>query len=328
MKKKKKISNKVWIWIGLLAILSSAPNGTVIKNIYNDVSSSTFIVLKFGLMLVAFLPFLISFAVKHKKILRKNIIPLLVSATCSGLSVITFYKAIEISTASYASVIALLSPIVLVIVSSHLIRERVHSRAIAGIALAAVGGTLVVAIPAFLHGSVGSIFYPMATVLVLINCLAYPLSVVLQRKVNEQGVTISVYAAMTAVVTIFMALGVAMFNDGGLAKIVSEASNLSLNGWLSVFYTCFIVTFLSRSLYVISYERVGVAAASGLSYLQSLLSIVLPMLILGEQLSAELMLGAVLIMMGIYLAESRPHGGNKTKIHTNHHYLFHRAKLR
>ena len=70
-------------------------------------------------------------------------------------------------------------------------------------------------------------------------------------------------------------------------------------------YSGIVVTFAARSLWIAAYERIGAASSGGLSYLETLLSILLPLIILGERLSVELIVGAVLIMYGVYMTQSR-----------------------
>ncbi len=314
----------------MLSVLIAAPSTTMIRSVYSELGSTSFTFLKFLMMFVAFAPLVAIFIVKKHNIWRKNLKYLLISSASTAVSVLVAYKAIELSTASYASIIGLLSPIMLVIVSSRLIKEKVGRRAVAGITLAAVGGVLVVALPAIMQGSVGSIFYPTATILMFINCITYPISVVYQRKANEGGVPFTVNAGFMAMVTLLFTLILAIFNNE-LYDILPQAINLSWQGWLAVAYTCFVVTFVARSLWIKAYENVGAASVGGLSYLQTLLGIALPIVILGEHLSLELIIGAILILLGLYIAESRSSGdgkgGKKHHFSTHRHYLTHHGRI-
>ncbi|MGE5309482.1 MAG: DMT family transporter [Sphaerimonospora mesophila] len=330
---KKQANYTKWLLIGFLSVIIGAPNGTIIKSTLGEIDSTTFTFLKFAMMFVIFLPVVISFLLRHKKVLQKNARSLTISVIGTVVSVIVFYKAIEYSAASYASIISLLSPIVLVIMSAKLIRERVGPRALAGITLAAIGGLLVVAVPAFFHGSAASVFYPLATVLVLINCISSPLSVIYQRKANEGGVSFSVYAGLSALATAAAAL-VMSWLENGPGEIIAQTAGLSLWGWVGIVYSAFVVSFASRSLWIVAYQRMGSTVSGGLSYLETLLAIALPIILLGEKLSLELVTGALLILLGIYVAESRPRRTKlKSKRKASHHtmrshYLQNRHHLR
>ena len=314
-----------------------APNGTIIKTTLGEINSTTFTFLKFAMMFVVFLPMVISFILRHRKILKKNARNLTISVIGTAVSVIVFYKAIEYSAASYASIISLISPIILVIMSNRLIKEKFGPRAVAGITLAAIGGLLVVAVPAIFRGSAASVFYPLATVLVLINCLSSPVSVIYQRKANEGGVSFSVYAGLSSLATALVAL-VLSWIESGPGEIIAQTAGLSFWGWVGIAYSAFVVSFASRSLWIIAYQRMGSTVSGGLSYLETLLAIALPIILLGEKISLELVTGALLILLGIYIAESRPRRPkskskpkSKTKAphHTTRsHYLQNRHHLR
>jgi drug/metabolite transporter (DMT)-like permease len=115
----------------------------------------------------------------------------------------------------------------------------------------------------------------------------------------------------------------------GSAAITNTLQNLSPAVWWPAIYSGIVASFMARSLAVKSMEQTGAAVRSGLSYLETLMGITLPLLILGEQLSVEMMIGAVLILFGIYLAESsgKHHwfkmGG---KYHPHHEY--HHGRVR
>lgn len=321
--KKKNAYNK-WLLIGLLSIPLAAPNGTFIKSALSEIDSTTFAFLKFAMMLVVFLPLAALFAVKNREILKKNAASLLISAAANVVSMLVFYKAIELSTASYASIIALLSPIILVIMSKRLIKEKVDSRAVAGITLAAIGGLLVVALPAIIGNSAMSVFYPLATILVLINCIVFPISVIYNRKSSEGGVPFSVYSGVSAVMVVGAILVSSIFT-GSVDSMIDRTINMSVWGWLAIVYSCFAVSFLARKLWIKSYEHVGSAVAGGLSYAESLSGIVIPLIVLGEKLSVEMMAGALLILLGVYLAQSRPgkdaaDGNPKPSLHIAHRH--------
>lgn len=330
-KKKTKYKYSKWLLVGLLSVIIGAPNGTVIKSTLSEIDSTTFTFLKFAMMFVAFLPAVSLFIFRHKKVLKKNIFNLTVSVIGTAISVIVFYKAIEYSTASYASIIALISPIILVVMSNKLIKEKVGPRAVAGITLAAIGGLLVVAVPAIFQGSAASIFYPLATILVLINCISSPISVIYQRKANENGISFAVYSGIAAFVTATVVLAMSLFETGP-DEIIAQTAQLSVWGWIGVIYSAFIVTFASRTLWIQAYQRLGSTVSGGLSYLETLLAIALPIILLGEKLSLELVTGALLILLGIYIAESRPRRPKAKKKRRSKvlrsHYLQNRHQLR
>lgn len=269
----------------------------------SEIDSLTLLTLRLGLAAIVFAPFVLRFFTQHTKLIRKQWRNLAISSVGFWIGMMFWFMAIERSSASYASVLYLLAPIALVFFSARIIKDRVSRRARTGITLATFGGLVAVALPAILNSSVGSSVYPLATILLLIVCVIDPLAVIYQRRANEAGVPMVVcigLMAITGALASMFVLSLAKSPD----QVISAIANLSISGWLAVVYMALALTFLSQSLTIKSFERLGAAVTGGFLYLTSLGSIVLPLIVLGEQLSIEMTVGALLILLGVYIAQS------------------------
>jgi drug/metabolite transporter (DMT)-like permease len=320
-----------WFLLGLLSVLIGAPNAMVVRTAVsgdNSTDSLTILILKFSIILILFFVPFYRFVRAKYSVFRGAFKNLIIMACCNVVATSTWIIAVEQSSASYSSIIALLSPILLVILSARLVKDRVTRRAAAGITLAAIGGLLVVALPALLQGSTGSGLYPIATILMLINCVVTPLTIIYQRRSNEQGVPMNVSIAMVALIAVPVLVMVYILTRGG-GEMVESISHLPWQVWLAALFSSVAVSYVSRSLAVKSFEHTGAAVKGGLSYLETLLAIALPLIILGEQLSVEIMAGALLILVGVFLAES---GGKhhllKLGFKWHPHHVHHHGRLR
>lgn len=72
---------------------------------------------------------------------------------------------------------------------------------------------------------------------------------------------------------------------------------------ISILYSGIFVGFMSRDFGIRSYEHLGVGVSSGLAYAETLLSVLIPVTLLGERLSIELVAGGALILFGVYITE-------------------------
>jgi drug/metabolite transporter (DMT)-like permease len=320
-----------WFTLGILAVLIGAPNAMVIRTALsgdNSTDSLTILLLKFSVLLVIFFVPFYRFVRAKYSVFRGAFKSLLIMATCNVVATSTWVIAVEQSSASYSSIIALMSPILLVLLSARLVKDRVTRRAAAGITLAAIGGLLVVALPAILHGSTSSGLYPIATILMLINCVVTPLTVIYQRRSHEQGVPLNVSIAMVALLAVPALAMIYILTRGG-GEMIETVRHLPWQVWLAAGYSSIMVSFVARSLAVRSFEHTDAAVKGGLSYLETLLAIALPLLIMGEQLSIEMMAGALLILVGVFLAES---GGKhhlfKLGFKVHPHHLHHHGRVR
>lgn len=81
-------------------------------------------------------------------------------------------------------------------------------------------------------------------------------------------------------------------------------------------YAGVIVALGARIISVVVYERIGSAVTSALAYHETLLAILIPVIVLHEQLSIEMIIGGILILFGVYVVEH-----HKSKSH-RHYHLF------
>ncbi|MDR1969965.1 MAG: DMT family transporter [Candidatus Nomurabacteria bacterium] len=316
-----------WFLLGLLAVLIGAPNSMLVRTALSGdagTDSLTLLLLRYIVASVVLFVPLYKFVRAKYSVFRKSFKNLLIYTTCSVVGTYTWLMAVEQSSASYASTIALLSPIILVVLSAKLVKDRITRRAAAGVSLATIGGMLVVAMPAIFQGSATSDFYPMATLLLLLDCVLAPISMIYQRRTDERGVPLSVSVGFMALIAVVAVMTTYIFTRGGNVMI-DTVTTLPWQVWLVVIYSAFAVNCIARVLVIKSYEYTGAAVRGGLSYLETLLAIALPLIILGEHLSMEMIAGAMLILMGVFLAESGGKNhlsklGLKPYLRRPHHY--------
>lgn len=284
-----------WFTIGLIAQLIVAPNATVIKVIVDGMDPLMFNVLRSGMLVLLTFPFIL-FALK--KFSRHNFVYTIAGGLCMAIATITLIYAIKYSQASYVVVLALASPIILVLLTRWFMRERINFRAAAGVTLAALGAFLAVSLPLVLHGNTSLEFYPLATGLIAIHCVFFPLGMIYFRKANEAGLPLpAVQSSASIVILLISLIGLYAFGQP------SSLGDISAMSWLGIAYSSIIVVFLARMMIVASYERIGSGQTASLTYVESIVAVIIPVLVLGEQLSLAVVAGGILILLGVYLTE-------------------------
>ena len=68
-----------------------------------------------------------------------------------------------------------------------------------------------------------------------------------------------------------------------------------------ILYSGIIVAFVSRDFGIRSYEHLGAGVSSALGYAENMLSVAIPVVLLGERLSIELIVGGAPILLGVYI---------------------------
>lgn len=295
--------------MALAGVFLASLNGTMIGSTVDSVDPYAFNMLRFAIVSLVCMPFIwqarrILFQPKHFKMV-------VLAGLCVGVSVSAYARAIQLSQASYVSIILLLTPIVLLVYSVKMMREKLTQRALTGITLAAIGAMLLVILPIATRQQAGVTFYPAATAIALINCFVFPMAIIQLRKANEGGVPmVPLVGFSSVIVTAVSFVLFIMFGD-------NQAVQLGTKDWLAVLFSGLAVALLGRMFKVWSYEHVGAAATGSMMYLETLLSIVIPVIVLHEQLSPVVVVGGALVLLGVYVVESH-------RLFTHrHHYFWH-----
>jgi len=285
-----------WFLLGLLGALLSAPNGIFVKLAGEELDPFVFNSLRFALITLVVLPYLIHV---RRKINKKNLRYSIIMGACMTIAAMSYVAAISLSQASYVAIIGLGMPIVFILYSIAITREKVTSRSLIGLALAIVGAFIVVALPLIVDGGIAREQNIWATIFVLVDVFAFPLAIIYSRKANEAGLPVmasfGISASIVAVVTTIMALGT--------VGVVAYEAAFNPQAVVSIVYAAICVALIARILNVVSYERLGSVVTAGLSYVENVLAIALPLLLLGEVITLELVIGGALILIGVYIAE-------------------------
>ncbi len=299
-----------WFWVALFAVLLAAPNATVVRIAITDADPIYWTLSRFALISLICLPFVIrGYSSLRSPLARRYLLYASIALTAG---MFFYVYAIYYSQASYVSIVTLATPIVFVALSARLIGEKVNRQSIAGVILAAIGAMMLVVLPiAVSHGGVA--FYPLATFLALANCVAYTLGIIYLRKANEVGVSIPVAIGVSSMMIAVVAYV--------LFLLFGDWSRTPVDGgyWLAVAYSALVVALIGRALNVMAYEHVGGAVMSALGYVETLIAILIPVFILHEKLSVEMVVGGILILIGVYVVEHHKHPHSKHHIiHRNH----------
>lgn len=306
MVKTKKKNYKFWFMLGLLGVIIEAPNATALRQLTFDLDPFSLNIARFVIVGLVTLPFVLFALHKFNK---RNSKYALLAGIYMTIAIIAFTWALKTGPASYVSIIALLTPIMLILFSVKLVHERINRRSIAGITLSAIGAMVIVILPLAVQTSGNFVFYPESTIFTLINCAAFVLSIIYSKKANEAGLP------MAALIGSYSWLVVAVCALGMTATSTSFVMPSGDNLFL-IAYSSLGVALLVRAISVFSYEHIGSAATGALAYLGSLLSIIVPLFVLGETLSVEMVAGGILILLGIYVIEH-----HKSPHHKHHHVL-------
>lgn len=285
-----------WYILAAVSVLLTAPNAMIMRSAVEFIDPNLLNVLRYLLVFLLAIPFMAP--VLH--LFRgKALFHATVAALSIAVASVTFLFAIKYSQASYVSLLLHLTPVILVIYAVHFDSERVNRRTMAGIALAAMGAMLITFMPlAISHGQPFH-FYPLATILALLNCLIYPLCTISLKKANaEHGVPILALVGYMALFSTMVSLVLWIVSGSPV-----PTGPVKMPVIVGVLYSAIFTSFIARSLGTLVYEKVGASVVSMFIYAESFVSVLLPVIFLHEKLSVGMVLGGMLMLFGVFLAE-------------------------
>jgi drug/metabolite transporter (DMT)-like permease len=291
----------LWAWhvIAFVPLVLAVPNGVIIKTLGGEIDPAWINVLRFLIIAIVMLPFLIK---SIPKMTRKNLSYALLQGVTYSIAVTSYVFAVSFSQASYVSVINLGIPILLMLYSVYLTREKVSRGAMIGISIAALGAFTIVGFPLLVGQGFTSELNPVATLLALLNVVSYPFAIIFSRKATDHGLPITSAFGISALVTLTISAIIACFVGGAfpLEEMIAQPSII-----IMIAYTALGVSLLARMITVLSYKHLGSAITGGLYYVEGFASIALPIIVLGERMTSEMLFGGILILLGVIVAEAR-----------------------
>lgn len=210
---------------------------------------------------------------------------------------ILFMIGLELTTATAAGILMPSIPVFALLAAAVLGQQRLTARSATGVALA-VAGALAILNPWRLAANPGS---TLGNALILLNCLAFALYLVLQRPVLRR------LPPLTTVAWSFLlgGSGVVVVGLPALATVAPTAQPAGV--WLGLAYIVLFPTVLNYFLNAWSLGRSSSALVAAYTTLQPLVAATLAAMVLGESLHTRHLVGFLLISAGL-AAIARPGG--------------------
>ena len=219
----------------------------------------------------------------------------LLSIFGTAINQLTFYKGLSLTTPISASVIMTSSPIVVLIISYFLLKERITLNKLIGIAFGATGAILLIGIDGF---SISNNTF-LGNLLVLINAISFSLYLVLVKPMMLR------YRAITVIKWVFLFGMFFVIPFGANEFIQVEWSLLPVDAWLSLAYIVIGTTFLVYLLNTWALQYVSPSVVGYYIYLQPVFSTIVATSFRGDKLTITEALYSMLIFVGVYLVSVR-----------------------
>lgn len=230
---------------------------------------------------------------------RKQIFPILILGLTGVFAYnVFFFSGLKTITASRASLIIASQPAFIALLSSYFFGERLNFLKIPGIILSIAGAMVVIS-----HGHPLDMFKNSigAGEFYILGCVASWVSYSLVGKVAMKSLSPLLAVTYSCVVGTAFLLPPALFE--GMLQSIPRFSHMA---WLAVFFLALFGTVLGFIWYYEGIREIGPARAGIFINLVPVSSVVLAYLILGETVDFTLVLGAIMVISGVFLTNRSP----------------------
>lgn len=223
----------------------------------------------------------------------------LVAAALLGMviNMLSFFKGLELSTPINSAVLITISPIIVVLLSAFLIKERITKNKGFGIALGFIGALSLVLFGGEMRGDAPNI--PLGNSLFILNSLAYAGYLIVAKKLVEK------YHPFTLMKWLFT---IAVIVNSPITFgdfLLIEWSSMPLWVYGVVGFVVVGTTFCTYLFNIFAMTELKASTIGAFIYVQPLFGILFALITGKDTLTTVKILSATLVLLGVYLA-SRP----------------------
>ena len=284
---------KAHIFLLIVALIYGA-NYSIAKLVLNDgyIAPNGFILIRAGLGFVLF--FLFHHFFIQERVERKDI-PLIALCGLFGVAInqLCFFNGLKLTSSVHASLIMLTAPMLVLIASSILLKEKITLIRIVGLIIGASGAALLILNRSSSSAGEASIG---GDLLILVNASSYAIYLVIVKRLMKK------YNPLTIVKWVFFFGFLYVIPFGYKEFIQIQVQTFTTQIWLAVAFVIIGTTFLAYLLNAKALTLVNPTVVSAYIYLQPLVATIIAILFSAYRLEGTTILSAILISIGLYLS--------------------------
>ncbi len=256
-----------------------------------------FIVLRVGGAAILF--WIISLAYPNEKIDPKDWKRLLICALFGmAINMLMFFKGLSLSTPINSSVIITLSPVLLLVLSAILIKEKITLLKTSGIVIGLAGGLILILFGEKEQFNAPNI--PLGNLLFIINATAYSIYLILVKPLTAKysSITLMKWLFLFAVI-INLPIG---FNE--FTKV--EWTTLPFGVIIKMGFVVVGTTVLTYLFNIYALRQLKASTIGAFIYLQPVIAVIYAVVIGADYLTPIRVVAAILIFAGVYMSSRKP----------------------
>jgi drug/metabolite transporter (DMT)-like permease len=235
-----------------------------------------------------------------KEKIALNDFPRIVAAAFFGVAfnMLTFFKGLSLTSPISASVIMVSTPMIVLVLSAIIMKERMKKRMIFGIVLGLIGTASLI-----LYGkSIGDTSQSgLGNFLVLVNAISYGFYLIIVKKLMNK------YNAFTFVKWIYLFGFIMVLPFGSSQFTAVDWTIVPTDIYWKIGFVVVISTFLTYLLNLLSMKELKPTTVAVFIYLQPLFATVFAISLGKDELNLVKIVSALLIFSGVYLVTKKAH---------------------
>ena len=276
----------------VVAALIGGATPVFIKIAVSEIPPLSFTFLRFLFSSILVLPFFL----REKSKIKGNILSIVPLSLLATANVTLFAFGVNLTTASIGQMLYVTVPIIAAILSYFFLKEKITSKKVLGVALGFSGALIIIALP--LIGTSAFSGNLAGNLIVFTGVLSFSTYTVFSKKAQKIYSPLSINAAFffTTAIVSFLLLLLAGFNSN-----VVWWNSLSTMAIIATSYVVVVSTFIFFLLYQYAIKHGTPLIASTINYIQVVATLGWAFVLLGEQLTAGFILGAILVSAGAWI---------------------------
>lgn len=271
------------------------------KRGFSETGPMTFLFYRYVFATLAGLPILVIFW-KKMKISLKNLPELITLGIFSNiLAHWLLYAGLDRTSALETSLLTTLIPIFISVAGAIFLKEIITKREKAGTLLAFLGSIIIVLEPLWFNSQKLSFSHTLGNLMVLGYNISWTVAALWMKKVAEKYHPFSLVYSFF-VVSLIGFLPLALLENPQL--FTQNYLNLP-NAFLASFYMGTLGSLGAFYLYQYGQKLIEASEASLFTYLTTIFSVLLAIFWLGEKLTLPFIIGGMIVIIGLVIAESR-----------------------
>lgn len=244
--------------------------------------------------------FWILFLLKPSKAgIQKKDIPLFILCAVLGVALnqALFVKGLSLTSSIHASLLGLVTPILIIFIAAWLLKERITLLKIVGVTTGICGAAILILMKDVSH-TASNIF--LGDVLVICNAITYAFYLVIVRPLMQR------YSAIHVIRWVFT-FGLFFMIPYGWNDITTmQWQDFAAIDWVSFAFVITGATFFAYLFNIYGVSVIGASATGSYIYTQPVFAAIIAILFTSETYDWVKLLAAVLIFSGVYLANYKP----------------------